>query len=109
MYVDSYRKKYPTTTIEGYEYAYSSTQAYKYVENGSTVRYTSQNSIELDAMYSRTTASGYWWLASPSVYHEGVVCLVDCDIRRFNRGADNYPYGVCPLVCLKSGVVLQVQ
>ena len=52
----------------------------------------------------------YYWLASPSSYSDGRVCIVDCDAERVDGSTCNYGSGLGgyrPVVCLKSSVQLE--
>ena len=47
-----------------------------------------------------------WWLASPSGRDSDNVCAVNVGNRNLGYGSMNVKRGVCPVVCLKSGVQL---
>ena len=76
-----------------------------YWTGDNTLDYTGYNS-----MYCKRNDSYleyYWWLASPSVNYSGYVCYVD-GYRTALNSSDG-PYGVCPLVSLKSSFQLEIE
>ena len=121
MYVASYNQvshttgnyklgaTYRATDYPGYIYTLNGKQSNitnsDYFTGYDTLDYKGYNS-----MYCKRNDSYleyYWWLASPSVNYSGYVCYVD-GYRTALNSSDG-PYGVCPLVSLKSSFQLEIE
>ena len=121
MYVASYNQVSHTTGNYKLGATYRATDypGYIYTLNGkqSTISYsdyfTGYDTLDYkgyNSMYCKRNDSYleyYWWLASPSVNYSGYVCYVD-GYRTALNSSDG-PYGVCPLVSLKSSFQLEIE
>ena len=57
-----------------------------------------------------STGDYWWWLASPSAYDAGYVCLVGgSGAGCLSINDYSYAYGLCPLVSLKSSFQLEIE
>lgn len=129
MYCDSYSVASHTGTgVTGnykFEavYDYSSTPGYKYkytdlsVANATPVTedytpYEGNGSLDYSTKYKNMYCgvngqkTGNWWLASPSSFYDSNVCNVGGSNACLSSYGSSYGIRFCPLVSLKSGVVL---
>mgnify|MGYP000106705450 CR=1 FL=1 len=124
MYVASYNQVSHTTGNYKLGATYGATDApgYIYTLNGkqSTISgsdyWTGNNTLDYtgyNSMYcgrNGSTGDYWWWLASPSAYDAGYVCLVGgSGAGCLSINDYSYAYGLCPLVSLKSSFQLEIE
>ena len=121
MYVASYNQvshttgnyklgaTYRATDYPGYIYTVNGTQQNSgYWTNNNTLDYTGYNSMYCGR--NGSTGDYWWWLASPSAYDAGYVCLVGgSGAGCLSINDYSYAYGLCPLVSLKSSFQLEIE
>ncbi len=121
MYVASYNQvshttgnyklgaTYGATDAPGYIYTLNGTQQNSgYWTNNNTLDYTGYNSMYCGR--NGSTGNYWWWLASPSAYDAGYVCLVGgSGAGCLSINDYSYAYGLCPLVSLKSSFQLEIE
>ena len=109
---NGFKKIEPTATDTGYKVKSGETENINLYMNGTTSSLSNLSTLgeKYSTFFPHTSSyescSGYW-LASPSANYFRRLMYVGCSGRVSNRNYHNYYYGVCPVVCLTSGVQLQ--
>ena len=120
MYCDSYNSvnhttgnykitcQYKTSSAPGYGYLVNGTEQNSgYWTNTDIVDYVDYNSMYCG--HNSTSGSYYWWLASPSCYHQYWVCGSNARIRGLGLSSSDGLPGICPLISLPSSVQLSIK
>ena len=105
---EMYMKSYSQYKNNNYDSGYDSTPTpgYKYKTTGDYDTFIEGAIDTSSEMYKNTNQN--WWIASPASEHSAHVCLVYGDVGGLDTNGLASLYGVCPVVCLKSGVQLEL-